>query len=122
MFKGYRKAAVGSGKKGRKTTIREKRQLVIDRIDAWLAILNGEQIKGVQRLSKLEGGSSRLVWLKYGLQNVPLTDSGDLVGEIDAAEDEVAFWQWMRSRVQTGAYDGGIMAVAETIYRRMKAV
>lgn len=86
-----------------KATIEDKRQLVIDRIDAWLALIDGAPQKGVQRLSKIEG-DRRLVWLKYSNQNVPLTKTGDLVGEIDATQDEAAFWHWTLTR-------GGIMAV-----------
>jgi hypothetical protein len=120
MFKRFHKEAVQACKKGRKATIEDKRQVVIDRIEAWLAVIDGAPVKGVQRLSKIEG-VCRLVWLKYSNQHVPLTDAGDLVGEIEAAQDEAAFWHWMRERVRAGAYDRGINAVAEATYRRMKA-
>lgn len=119
MFKGYRKEAVNRSVKGRKTTIDDKRQLVIDQIDAWLAVIGGAPVKGVQRLSRIEG-DRRLVWLKYGPQHVPLTESGDLVGEIEATEDEAAFWHWIRERVSVGDYDAGIQQISASTYRRMK--
>ena len=119
MFKGYRKDAVNRSARGRKATIEDKRQLVIDRIDAWIAVINGASIKGVQRLSKIEG-DRRLVWLKYGPQHVPLTGAGDLVGEIDIAQDEAAFWHWMRERVRAGEYDAGINQISASTYRRMQ--
>jgi len=119
MFKGYRKEAGRAYAKGRKATIEDKRQLVIDRVDAWLAVIDGAPKKGVQRLSKIEG-DRRLVWLKYSNQNVPLTDAGDLVGEIEAGQDEAAFWHWIRERVSAGAYDVGIQEISASTYRRMK--
>jgi hypothetical protein len=119
MFKGYRKEAVQAHAKGRKATIEDKRQLVIDRIDAWLAVIDGVPISGVQRLSKIEG-DRRLVWLKYSNQHVPLTGSGDLVGEIDAAQDEAAFWHWIRERVRAGDYDAGIEQISASTCSRMK--
>ena len=121
MFKGYRKEAVNSSVRRPKATIEDKRQLVIDRIEAWLAVIDGAPVKGVQRLSKIEG-DRRLVWLKYGPQNVPLTDSGDLVGEIDRAQDEAAFWHCRRDRVNAGDYDAGIKQISASTYRRMKGV
>src|SRR4051794_19603283 len=120
MFKGYRKEAVQAKAKGRKAAIKDKRQLVIDRIDAWLAVIDGAPIKGVQRLSKIEG-DRRLVWLKYSNQHVPLNDSGDLVGEIEAAQDEAAFWHWIREQVRAGDYDTGIEQISASTYRRMKS-
>jgi len=119
MFKRYHKESVQARAKGRKATIEDKRQLVIDRIDAWLAVINGAPIKGVHRLSKIEG-DCRLVWLKYSNQNVPLTDAGDLVGEIEAGQDEAAFWHWIRERVNAGDYDAGIEQVSASTYSRMK--
>ena len=92
---------------------------MIDRIEAWLAVIDGPPIKGVQRLSKVEG-DRRLVWLKYGPENVPLTETGDLVGEIDTAQDEAAFWHWIRERVTAGDYDAGIEQISASTYRRMK--
>jgi hypothetical protein len=118
MFNGFRKEPVQARAKGRKATIDDKRQLVIDRIDAWLAVIDGAPVKGVQRLSKIEG-DRRLVWLKYSNQHVPLTGSGDLVGEIEAEQDEAAFWHWMRGRVSAGEYDAGIEQISASTYRRM---
>ena len=119
MFKRFHKEAVQARKKGRKATIEDKRQVVIDRIEAWLAVIDGAPIKGVQRLSKIEG-DCRLVWLKYSNQHVPLTDAGDLVGEIEATQDEAAFWHWMRERVRAGDYDAGIKQISASTYHRMK--
>jgi hypothetical protein len=121
VFKGYRKEVIQKPGRGRRQTIEQKRQLVIDRIDAWLAVIDGAPKKGVQRLSKIEG-DRRLVWLKYGHQNVPLTETGDLVGEIEAAQDEAGFWHWIRERVRAGDYDAGIKQIAESTYRRMATI
>ena len=119
MFKGYRKEAIHKPGRARRQTIEEKRQLVIERIDAWLAVINGAPKKGVQRLSKIDG-NRRLVWMKYSNRNVPLTETGDLVGEIEAAQDEAAFWHWIRERVNAGDYDAGIQQISTSVYRRMK--
>ena len=119
VFKGFRKEAARARPKGRKVTIEDKRQVVTDRIDAWVAVINGAPEKGVQRLSKVEG-DRRLVWLKYGPQNVPLTESGDLVGEIDITQDEAGFWHWIKERVSAGDYDAGIKQISASTYRRMK--
>ena len=119
MFKGFRKIAVNVHSKGRKATIEYKRQKVVDGIDAWLARNSGEPVKRVQRLSTVEG-ETRLVWLKYWKQKVPLTAAGDLVGEIGLEPDEAAFWHWMKEQVRAGAYDSGIEQVAAEIGSRFK--
>jgi hypothetical protein len=119
MFKGFQKEAVNSHKR-RKATMEDKRQRILDGIDAWQASLAGMPCKGVERLSGV-GGDHRLVWLRYAKQNVPLTAAGDLVGMIGLDQDEAVFWNWMREQVQSGAYDRGIEKVSAAIHRRLRA-
>jgi hypothetical protein len=119
MFTGYTREAINSIQKNPKSGIEGKRQLVVDRIEAWLAVLDGEPTKGVTRLSKIDG-DCRIVWLKYSHQNVPLTAAGDLIGVIDLDQDEAAFWHWIRDRVLAGDYDAGIQQIALAVVKRMK--
>lgn len=117
MFKGFRKEALNS-RKGWKATMGDKRQRILDGIDAWQASLAGTPSRRVERLSSVDG-DRRLVWLRYAKQNVPLTAAGDLVGEIGLEQDEAAFWDWMKEQVLAGAYDSGIQQVSDAIRRRL---
>ncbi len=119
MFKGYRKEAVNTKRKGNATTIEERRNQVVRGIDQWIGVIHGLPSKGVVKLSKKQDGD-RLVWLKYANRNIPLTPNGDLTGEIDLTLDEVAFWEWMKKKVLKGEYDQGINDIARQIYEQMR--
>lgn len=120
MFIAFKKSEEPSREGKYRLTVDCKREVVLKNIAQWVDILHQKPCARVQKLSTLIDGR-RFVWLKFGMQNVPLTAAGDLVGEIDPAQDEVEFWHWMTGQIKAGVYDDGILQTSAEIAHRMNA-